>query len=112
MFDQRLQRIIIKIVDVSYGGDNGFNQAIELAGEALRNVKFIQEKKLIGKFFEEIATDSNKYCFGIRDTMHALNSGAVETLIVYEDLEMNRIVVRNPETKGTVALFPNCMFKY
>ena len=39
---------MIKIVDVSYGGENGFNQAIELASEALGNVKFIQEKKLIG----------------------------------------------------------------
>jgi len=39
---------VIKIVDVSYGGENGFNQAIELASEALGNVKFIQEKKLIG----------------------------------------------------------------
>ena len=33
MFDQRLQAKILKIVDVSYGGDNGFNQAIELASE-------------------------------------------------------------------------------
>ena len=47
---QRLQAKIIKIVDVSYGGENGFNQAIELAGEALGNVKFIQEKKLIGEW--------------------------------------------------------------
>ena len=46
---QRLQAKIIKIVDVSYGGENGFNQAIELAADALANVKFIQEKKLIGK---------------------------------------------------------------
>jgi len=45
---QRLQAKVIKIVDVSYGGENGFNQAIELASEALGNVKFIQEKKLIG----------------------------------------------------------------
>jgi len=45
---QRLATKIIKIVDVSYGGENGFNQAIELAAEALGNVKFIQEKKLIG----------------------------------------------------------------
>lgn len=37
-------------MDVSYGGENGFNQAIELAADALSNVKFIQEKKLIGKF--------------------------------------------------------------
>ena len=26
MFDQRLQAKIIKLVDVSYGGENGFNQ--------------------------------------------------------------------------------------
>ena len=45
---QRLQAKIIKVVDVSYGGENGFNQAIELAAESLTNVKFIQEKKLIG----------------------------------------------------------------
>ena len=51
---QRLQTKVIKIVDVSYGGENGFNQAIELASEALGNVKFIQEKKLIGTLFMHI----------------------------------------------------------
>jgi hypothetical protein len=50
---QRLQAKVIKIVDVSYGGENGFNQAIELASDALANVKFIQEKKLIGKSIVE-----------------------------------------------------------
>ena len=45
MLDGRLQAKILKIVDVSYGGENGFNQAIELAGDALANVKFVQEKK-------------------------------------------------------------------
>lgn len=48
IFFQRLQAKVIKLVDVSYGGENGFNQAIELAAESLQNVKFIQEKKLIG----------------------------------------------------------------
>ena len=51
---QRLQVKVIKIVDISYGGENGFNQAIELASEALGNVKFIQEKKLIGKIVLEM----------------------------------------------------------
>lgn len=41
MFDPRLACKIIKIVDVSYGGENGFNQAIELAQESLANVKFV-----------------------------------------------------------------------
>jgi len=51
MFDPRLQVKVLKRVDVSYGGENGFNQAIELAAETLGDVKFIQEKKLIGKYF-------------------------------------------------------------
>jgi len=93
MFDQRLKRIIVKIVDVSYGFENGFNQAIELSAETLKDVKFVQEKKLISKFFEEIAQDTNKYCFGIRDCLYALEGSAVHTLILYENLDMDRFEV-------------------
>lgn len=96
ILDQRLTAIILKIVDVSYGGDNGFNQAIELSAEVLSNVKFIQEKKLISKFFEEIAQDSGKYCYGVKDTLYALDAGSVETLIVWENLEISRYVIRDP----------------
>jgi len=90
MFDGRLQSKVIKIVDVSYGGENGFNQAIELAGETLSNVKFIQEKKLINAYFDEISQDTGKVCYGIEDTLKALEAGAAETLIVFENLEVTR----------------------
>ncbi|KAH7928199.1 peptide chain release factor eRF/aRF subunit 1 [Leucogyrophana mollusca] len=95
MFDQRLAAKIIKVVDVSYGGENGFNQAIELAAESLANVKFVQEKKLIQKYFDEISQDTGKYCFGIEDTLKALDLGAVETLVVWENLDVTRYVLRN-----------------
>ena len=94
MFDNRLQSKVIKVVDVSYGGENGFNQAIELASETLSNVKFIQEKKLIGKYFEEISQDSGRVCYGVEDTLKALEAGAAETLIVYEDLDVTRWVMK------------------
>lgn len=99
LFDQRLAAKIVKIVDVSYGGENGFNQAIELSAESLLNVKFIQEKKLIQKYFDEISQDTGKYCFGIEDTLKGLEMGAVETLIVWENLEVSRIVLKNPQTE-------------
>lgn len=95
MFDQRLQAKIIKTVDVSYGGENGFNQAIELAAESLHNVKFIQEKKLIGRYFDEISQDTGKYCFGVEDTLKALELGAVEILICWENLDIQRYVLKN-----------------
>jgi len=94
MFDQRLKAILVKIVDVSYGGENGFNQAIELAGESLLNVKFIQEKKLISQYFEEISQDSGKFCYGVQDTLQALELGAVHTLIVWENLEHMRYTLK------------------
>ena len=95
MFDPRLQAKIIKLVDVSYGGENGFNQAIELAAESLNNVKFIQEKKLINSYFDQISQDTGKYCFGVDDTLRALEMGAVEILICWENLDIQRIVLKN-----------------
>jgi len=104
MFDQRLQAKILKIVDVSYGGENGFNQAIELASDCLQNVKFIQEKKLICKYFDEIAKDTGQYCFGVDDTLKALESGAVEVLIVWENLEILRYSLKNPNGGEKIVL--------
>lgn len=98
MFDPRLQGKIIKLVDVSYGGENGFNQAIELAAESLANVKFIQEKKLINRYFDQISQDTGKYCFGVEDTLRALEMGAVETLICWENLDIQRFVLKNHST--------------
>ena len=69
MLDPRIKNAVIKVVDVSYGGDNGFNQAIELSADTLANVKFVQEKKLISTYFDELARDTGKYCFGVSDTL-------------------------------------------
>ncbi|KAF2071781.1 hypothetical protein CYY_006909 [Polysphondylium violaceum] len=104
MFDQRLREKILKVVDVSYGGDNGFNQAIELSTEVLSNVKFIQEKKLISQFFEEIAQDTGKYCFGVQDTLKALDLGAAHTLIVWENLEYTRYQMKTPQGEDKVVI--------
>jgi len=107
MFDPRLQVKVLKIVDVSYGGENGFNQAIELASEVLSNVKFIQEKKLIGRYFDEISQDTGKFCFGVQDTLKALEMGSIETLIVWENLDITRYVLKNHGTNEEVVLHLN-----
>ena len=64
-FEPRLKEKIITTVDVSYGFDQGFNQAISLAADSLTDVKFVHEKKVIGKFFEEIALDTGMITFGV-----------------------------------------------
>jgi peptide chain release factor subunit 1 len=103
VFDARLQVKILSIVDIAYGGENGFNQAIELAGPVLGNVKFIAEKKILTDYFERIATDSGTYCFGIEDTLKGLEMGAVEVLLCYEDLATWRIVLNHPQSGADIV---------
>jgi len=109
MFDLRLQNKVLQLVDISYGGENGFNQAIELAHDTLSNVKFVQEKKLLMKYFDEITRndgmDGGKYCFGIVDTMNGLESGAVDILIVWENLEIKRYVFRKPNSNEEIIKY-------
>lgn len=105
LFDPRLKEKVIQIVDVSYGGESGFNQAIELSAETLSSVKLVQEKRLLQQYFEEINRDTGKYCFMVKDTLTALDMGAVETLIVWDNLEIDRITVRNQSTDAESQLY-------
>ncbi len=103
-FDARLKNTIICTVDVSYGQDQGFNQAITLAQDSLTNVKFVQEKKVIGKFFEHIALDTGMIVFGVEDTMKAMELGALETMMLFENIEIMRYEIKNP-VKGETKTF-------
>ena len=107
MLDKRLLPIIVGVVDVSYGGENGLNEAITLAADALKNVKFVAEKKLVSKFFEEIALDTNMIVFGVEDTMKSLEMGALETVLLFEDLDITRFVIKNPIKGDTKILYLN-----
>lgn len=42
--------------------------------------------------------DTGKFCFGVKDTLYALESGAIQTLIVWENLDINRYTIRNNTT--------------
>ena len=73
-----------------------------MAADAIGNVRFVQEKKVVGKFFEQIALDTGMVVFGVEDTMKALEIGALETMLLFEDIQIMRYEIRNPakgETK-------------
>ena len=99
LLDQRLTKIILNIIDVSYGGDNGFKQAIEMSKDFLGNLKLMEEKKIISEFFNEISINSGKYCIGIKEVIDCLNDGAIEKLIIYEDLQIQQIITNEGDIK-------------
>nr|CAD7449951.1 unnamed protein product [Timema bartmani] len=50
------------------------------------------------RYFDEISQDTGKYCFGVVDTLRALELGSVETLICWENLDIQRYVLKNHAT--------------
>ncbi|XP_051912697.1 LOW QUALITY PROTEIN: eukaryotic peptide chain release factor subunit 1-like [Hippocampus zosterae] len=84
MFDPRLAEKVVKVVDICYGGENGFNQAIELSQDALESVRFVKERKSISKFFDEIATDSGMVCYGVADTMKLIDAKSIARVLLFE----------------------------
>ena len=67
-----------------------------MAADALTNVKFVAEKKLISKFFQEIDLDTGMIVFGVEDTAKALEMGALDLIMIYEELDIMRYVIKNP----------------
>ena len=61
--------------------------------------------RLLERYFGTISEDTGKYCFSVEDTLQALEMGAVEDLILWENLEVNRSVLRNEETGEETVLF-------
>jgi len=56
----------------------------------------------LANFFQEIATDSGKYCYGVEDTMKSLvELGAIENLLLFEGLDYVRVVLRPKDFKET-----------
>mgnify|MGYP003690654435 CR=1 FL=1 len=101
----RLQTKVVNIVDVSYGFENGLNQAIEKSAEALLNVKFMKEKAIISEFFDHVAQNDGLVVYGIQDTMKMIETGTVGKILCFEGLNYLRIKLKNPETGNISTVY-------
>ena len=64
--------------------------------------EIIEERKIISQFFNEIARNTCKFCYGIENIMDCLEDGNIEKLIIYEELELKRlkIIKKKDKNKG------------
>jgi len=88
LFDPRLSAIVVCTVDVAYGGDVGFNHALEASSGALSDLRLVQEKKLISRLFNALGEANDTAAVGVEETMCCLEAGAVELLLIWEGLEV------------------------
>lgn len=85
--DYRLQNVIIGTLDTGYAGREGVRETIEKAGKLLEDVRVIEEKKLVQRFFREVNSDTGLAIYGVKDITAALKKAAVDTIIINDDAD-------------------------
>lgn len=86
--DYRLREKIMDVVDLGYGGSEGIRALLERVKDKIENVKYVKENKIMQSFMKEISNDSGLAAYGYEEVKKGLEMGAVETLIMSENLSI------------------------
>lgn len=87
-----LMKKIIGLFDVSYTDESGFLELINAATDKLSDLELINQKKIMKSFFSELVSDSGKATYGENYVRKNLEINAVDTLILSEDLKLERLI--------------------
>jgi peptide chain release factor subunit 1 len=115
-----IQDKIIDTFDTGYTDEYGLKELVNVASKTLSNLKIAKEKKSMNRFLKEVTkTGENLAVYGEKEVRKALKIGAVDTLLLSEDIRRNRVKLkcgscnyRNERTIDAEALkdfnLPNC----
>jgi len=84
----------IHIVDTSYSGEEGVREAIRRAEPFLKELRMVEEQRLVRRLMSEITKENPRAVYGEREVLRALRSGLLSLLLLSEDLEKYRIRVK------------------
>jgi len=109
----QLTQKILDTVDTAYTGEQGVEQVVERAPEILKQVRYVEEKRIVQEFLYHIGHDTGLVTYGEDDVKKALEMGSVQTLLLSEGLNKVRATVKcnacsyqRQETMRETALLP------
>jgi len=86
-----LKNKIIAIKDLSYTGDFGLNELVDRSQDVLAKEEIVAEKEIMLKFFTLLAKQPGKVSYGEAEVMNKIKSGVVETVLISEELDEDKI---------------------
>ncbi|GAB6266052.1 MAG: peptide chain release factor aRF-1 [Methanothrix sp.] len=85
-----LQRKVLAALDVSYTDESGLYELVDAAQEQLADLEVTQDKEIMRRFMKELVSDKGLAAYGEKEVRHNLVLGAVDVLILSEDLRKTR----------------------
>ncbi len=86
-----LQKKIIAVLDLGYSGREGVRELVEKAGDILKDVRLVEEKRLVQKFLAEVNKQGGLAVYGLPRVLDALQKASTDVVLVSDDLDTVRI---------------------
>ena len=94
-----LKKKIIAIKDLSYTEEFGLQELLDKSQDVLANEEVGEEKKIVNRFLEMLATNLAKTAYGEKEVLKALQFGAVDVLLLSESLTDEKISMFEDEAR-------------
>ncbi|QCC59515.1 peptide chain release factor aRF-1 [Natrinema thermotolerans] len=95
-----LQDEVLGKFDVAYTDESGLKDLVDNAEDALADAEVMKDKKVMEEFFEELNA-GDQATYGFEQTRRNLMMGAVDRLLISEDLRKDVITYDCPECGAT-----------
>ncbi len=89
-----LQPKILGLFDVAYTDESGLYELMDAASDVLSDLDVVKEKKLMERFMKELVSDKGLAAYGEDSVRANMKVGAVETLLLSDDLRKTRITIK------------------
>ncbi len=86
-----LQKNILGVLDLGYSGREGVRELVEKASDILKDVRLVEEKKLVQRFLGEVNRQGGLAVYGLPRVVDALQRASSEAVLVSDDLDMVRL---------------------
>ncbi len=89
------QKVVQPLFDTGYTDEHGLKELVEKAVHTLHGLEVTEEKRIVQELLAEIRkAEAGRAAYGERDVAHALELGAVETLLVSDGLRRQLVRYR------------------
>jgi peptide chain release factor subunit 1 len=86
-----LQKKVVAVLDLGYSGREGVRELVEKAGDILKDVRLVEEKRLVQRFLGEVNKQGGLAVYGLPRVIEALQKASAEVVLVSDDVDMIRL---------------------
>lgn len=90
----QLRDKVLGVIDTSYVDEHGLREALERSEDILKDASVVREKKILERFFTELAKDSGLIVYGLKETVQALESGSMDVLLISDDFDWAKVKIK------------------